>query len=72
MLIIVAEIMRSISLWNMHIIVCVSRVWINRSVEICQALFNIFLQNMRKTKCEKWKLQKFGSIFVEKERITDE
>ena len=53
MLIIVAEIMRSISLRNMHIIVCVSRVWINRSVEICQALFNIFLQNMRKTKSEK-------------------
>ena len=53
MLIIVAEIMRSISLRNMHIIVCVSRVWINRSVEICQALFNIFLQNMRKTKRQK-------------------
>ena len=57
MLIIVAEIMRSISLWNMYIIVCVRRVWINRSVEIGQALFNIFyeLWENPRDKSEKYK-----------------
>ena len=44
MLIIVAEIINNISLWNIHSIVYVSRVWINRSVEIGQALFNIFYE----------------------------